>query len=363
MKLSFQQLRHARVFYTLGGRLSGMLFMGVAAGSILAVSVTLTGRAFDLAVEKPASSLIDIYQKPNGEHSTTDRFSQGRPDLVTRPTVVTSWSLTGSILLLFAQLIAISALVWLARQLILKFGPYILASCLSFRPANPGLNLLEAASDRGTESVLFGQEKAEMLAAISHDLQTPLTRLRLRIDTLTEGEMRERLLHDVKEIQRLIEQGILYAKATRTTEVNTLVDLSAFASNLALSYGSEGSIVVANKAASLNILTKPTALRTIISILIDNALRFAGSAEILVARNRSGRAVIQVLDHGPGIPEGELVSVLRPFYRLEMSRNRDTGGSGLGLAIANELSRTMNARLTLRNREPGGLIAQLAFED
>ncbi|MDM9648359.1 HAMP domain-containing sensor histidine kinase [Rhizobium sp. S163] len=222
--------------------------------------------------------------------------------------------------------------------------------------ANPG-------TEGTTEAALFALEKAEMLAAISHDLQTPVTRLRLRIDTLMEGEMRERLLRDLTEIQKLIEQGILYAKAAKAIEPNVNVDLAAFAMTIARSYQTKGAAVVAEQAYPLMVSTKAVALTTIISSLVDNALKFAGSAEIGVARDESGRAVIQVLDRGPGIPELELELVLRPFYRLEISRNRDTGGSGLGLAIANELSRTMSARITLRNRERGGLVAQLAFAD
>jgi len=100
-------------------------------------------------------------------------------------------------------------------------------------------------------------------------------------------------------------------------------------------------------------------LRRVLSNLLDNALKFAGSAQLRVRADSEGRVCLQVLDDGPGIDEAELQEVFKPFYRVESSRNRSTGGTGLGLAIALQLSESLGARLSLSNRESGGLCAQL----
>jgi signal transduction histidine kinase len=105
--------------------------------------------------------------------------------------------------------------------------------------------------------------------------------------------------------------------------------------------------------------TRPHALRRVLVNLVDNALKFGGAAQIQVQRTDSGQLAIQVLDRGPGINEQELAEVLKPFYRVESSRNRETGGTGLGLAIAQQLAIAMGGSLTLSNRDGGGLCAEL----
>jgi len=107
--------------------------------------------------------------------------------------------------------------------------------------------------------------------------------------------------------------------------------------------------------------TRPHALRRVLVNLLDNALKFAGKAQLEVSREH-GLTVIRVLDDGPGIPEEELNEVLKPFYRVESSRNRSTGGTGLGLAIAQQLTQAMGGRLTLSNRQCGGLCAQIELK-
>jgi signal transduction histidine kinase len=105
--------------------------------------------------------------------------------------------------------------------------------------------------------------------------------------------------------------------------------------------------------------TQPQALRRVITNIIDNALKFAGEAEISVSCSDADHLAVIVRDHGPGIPESELAAVLRPFYRTETSRNRETGGTGLGLAIANQLAAVLKGRLVLANNESGGLKVSL----
>ena len=109
-------------------------------------------------------------------------------------------------------------------------------------------------------------------------------------------------------------------------------------------------------------VTRPHALRRILTNLIDNALKFGGAAEVCIERDATGAITIKVLDRGPGIPAEQLEAVLQPFFRLEQSRNRGTGGTGLGLAIAQQLSYAIGATLKLSNREDGGLAAQISMD-
>ncbi|MGO4834380.1 ATP-binding protein, partial [Rhizobiaceae sp. 2RAB30] len=115
--------------------------------------------------------------------------------------------------------------------------------------------------------------------------------------------------------------------------------------------------VIVNATGAVN--TKPHALRRILSNLIDNALKFAGSAEVSVEGRVDGAFAITVQDRGPGIPDAQLDAAMQPFFRLEQSRNRETGGSGLGLAIAQQLTAAIGGSIRLYNRAGGGLAAEI----
>jgi len=208
------------------------------------------------------------------------------------------------------------------------------------------------------------KERLQILAAISHDLQTPITRMRLRADLLDEAELRERLHGDLDAMQKLVADGIAYARDGQgVTESPRRIDLDALLDSLVDDYVGSGKTVVLCGALCEPIVTRPNTLRRIMSNLIDNALKFAYHVEVRVERTPLRGAAqgvaIEVLDRGPGIPEEELESVLKPFYRLEHSRNRDTGGSGLGLAIVQQLSHALGGAFALSNREGGGLCARV----
>ena len=208
-------------------------------------------------------------------------------------------------------------------------------------------------------------ERMQILAAVSHDLQTPITRLRLRADLLDDTQLRDRLLADLAEMQSLVEEGIEYARsANAVREPLRLVDLDTLLDSLVCDYTDLGKPV--RLTGHLNgdspgmLHTRPKALRRLIINLVDNALKFAGDAEIVVKRAADVISIV-VLDRGPGIPESELDAVLEPFFRLENSRSRATGGTGLGLAIARQLAQTLGGQLTLTNRNGGGLAAAITL--
>ena len=203
-------------------------------------------------------------------------------------------------------------------------------------------------------------ERMQILAAISHDLQTPITRLRLRIESLEETAAQERLLDDVTQLGQLVREGIDYARSANVTMGEPLqLDLPAFLDSVVGDYEDMGKPVERLPGDHVTLQTHPRVLRRIVQNLIDNALAYAGNAQVGLTVDAEGRASIIVLDRGPGIPEASMATVLQPFHRLEPSRGRASGGTGLGLAIAEQLSRSLGGRLRLSNRAGVGLRAEV----
>lgn len=208
------------------------------------------------------------------------------------------------------------------------------------------------------------QERARILAAISHDLQTPITRMKLRLEMTDAPELRDKLLQDLDNMSRLVREGIAFARSAQPLEEKRQrLDLNAFLDSIALDYADVGRPVAFIPAEEGRVvLTQPQALRRIMTNLIDNGLKFAERVDIRLSYAMNGDPIIQVMDNGPGIPEASLEEVLQSFFRLENSRNRETGGTGLGLAIAAQLTSQMPGTLRLGNRPEGGLEAIIRLD-
>lgn len=204
------------------------------------------------------------------------------------------------------------------------------------------------------------EERVQILAAISHDLQTPITRMRLRADMADDTPERGKLMHDLAEIERLVQDGIAYARSAHGNgEKFSRIDLASFVDSIAYDYQDMGKAVEISGPVSGAVATKPHALRRILTNFVDNALKFAGSAEVGVEHRADGSTAITVFDRGPGIPEEKIEAAMQPFFRLEQSRNRETGGAGLGLAIATQLAASIGGSVRLYNRPGGGLAAEV----
>ncbi|MBA4111319.1 MAG: two-component sensor histidine kinase [Leptothrix sp. (in: Bacteria)] len=204
-------------------------------------------------------------------------------------------------------------------------------------------------------------ERLQILAAVSHDLQTPITRMRVRTDLMPDEALRDKLQADLMDMQHLVEEGLAYARTAHAAlEPMQSVDLHALLDGLVCDYRDAARQVELLGPDNLTLNTRPQALKRIVMNLVDNALKFAGEAQV-VASQSNAVLFIDILDAGPGMPDDQLLAVLQPFYRVEASRNRDTGGSGLGLAIAHRLSGALGATLSLHNRPEGGLQARLAL--
>ncbi|MDO9327451.1 MAG: HAMP domain-containing sensor histidine kinase [Pseudomonas sp.] len=203
------------------------------------------------------------------------------------------------------------------------------------------------------------KERMQLLAAISHDLQTPITRMKLRAEFMDDCSEKDKLWSDLSEMEHLVREGVAYARSVHgATEESRRTDLDSFLDSLVFDYQDVGKDVQLSGKCGAVIDTRPHALRRVLVNLTDNALKFAGAAELWVEAKNGGLSV-KIMDRGPGIAEEELTHVMEPFYRVENSRNRSTGGTGLGLAIAQQLALALGGSLTLSNREGGGLCAEL----
>lgn len=213
------------------------------------------------------------------------------------------------------------------------------------------------------------EERSLLMASISHDLRTPLTRLRMRLERLRPDPVAERCVADVHDINALID-GVLDAlNEERRQEPWQAIDVPSLVAALVDDRAEDGQPVSLQPATGLPeagglprapavVRAQPVALRRVLDNLIDNAVRHGGCARVGVWHD-VGCLRVSVDDDGPGIPAGDLDAVFKPFFRLDGSRSRDTGGVGLGLYIARELTVRQGGRLALANRAEGGLRATI----
>lgn len=202
------------------------------------------------------------------------------------------------------------------------------------------------------------RERTQILAAVTHDLQTPLTRLRLRLEQVGDESLRERLISDLGVTQRLVRDGLELARSSESREPWSIVDIDSILSSVAEDASEFGAKASFAGGCGARMRVKPNALARCLNNLVDNAIKYGGNAE-LACRRSAGGILITVRDHGPGIPEEALRSVFEPFQRLARDGSGNQLGSGLGLAIARAQAETFGATLSLSNVVEGGLVAQI----
>jgi len=206
------------------------------------------------------------------------------------------------------------------------------------------------------------EERSRMVAAIAHDLRTPLTGLRLRLDDLATPT-RERVLADIDRMEQMIARVLEYVRSEQDYLNLEPVDVAALVHDCVAAAQSAGQAVhYVNHAAvddsPITLHADALALHRALGNLLENAARYAGGAEVRTER-RQRQVVIAVSDRGPGVPPDQLQNLLQAFARLDRSRNGRSGGVGLGLSIAAAIARRHGGQLLLRNREGGGLVAEL----
>ena len=205
----------------------------------------------------------------------------------------------------------------------------------------------------------FIADRTRIFTAMSHDLKTPITRLRLRSEMLDDEALRAKFAKDIEEMEAMVTQTLDFMRDANTEEAVQRVDAMALLESLQTDYQDSGSRVEIEGSVAQPYPGRPLALRRCLTNLVDNAIRYGGRATIKV-EDAADRLTIRVLDDGPGIPEQQLEQAFEPFFRAEASRSRETGGTGLGLGIARNIARAHGGDLVLRNRPEGGLEAILS---
>ena len=203
-------------------------------------------------------------------------------------------------------------------------------------------------------------ERAGIFAAMSHDLKTPITRLRLRAELLEDAQVRAKLEQDLHEMEQMVSGALDLVRGLDRQEPARAFDVMALLEDVRENAALAGRTVEICGAAHAPYAGRMQAIKRCLSNLVENALTYGGSARVCV-EDDARALTIRVLDAGPGIPAAELERVFEPFYRLEGSRNRETGGSGLGLSIARAIARAHGGEVVLRNHPQGGLESTLTL--
>lgn len=327
--------------------------------AIRSLAATLEGRypLHFTTVPGPVSHIQAHITLHDGSPLTLDLLPQMPPVARWLPTVVT------------VQLLLVLLCAWLTVRMVIRPFTRFIGAVDSLQPTSGEAQILPEQGPREVQQAARAfnamqeriqghlKERAHILAAISHDLQTPITRMKLRVEMADDPTLSDKLMQDLDTMTQLVREGIAYARsADRLEEPLQRIALPAFLDSLTCDYTDIGhDVTFQNNTPTLAIATRPQALRRVITNLLDNALKYGGNAELSLALSGEKALLISVSDNGQGIPEDELEAVLQPFYRIENSRNRATGGTGLGLAIAAQLVARLGGQLQLRNRPEGGL--------
>lgn len=201
-------------------------------------------------------------------------------------------------------------------------------------------------------------DRTQTLAAISHDLRSPLTRLKLRIEELTAPEAREGMSADIAEMEVMIEGTLAFLKSDRLDEPIRAFDLVSMVETVVLDFSDMGKQVTLIAPDSLVVNGRRLALKRALTNIIDNAIKYGEQAEVAVSHSQEFATVV-VTDRGPGIPTGDREAVFAPFHRLEASRNKETGGVGLGLTVSRSAVRAHGGELALSDGPNGGLAVRI----
>lgn len=329
---------------TLFGRLALLLFVAVLASHVLALTV-----------------MFEVLGPPPGSGFEHGPVPGGPPPLLQ----------LGLWLDIGVRLTALMIAAWIGARWLSQPVLRLASAARDLGRDIHGPPLVEDGTEECREATrVFNQMQAQIcrqlserdsfVAAVSHDLRTPLTRLALRAETLADADQRRQFGQDISEMNTMITATLDYLRGTAEPEPFVLLDLNSLLHSLVDDQQACGHPVQVVEAESprnsLSLRTQASALRRCIGNLVDNAVRYGGRADIAWV-DAPDHVCIEVRDSGPGIAGDELGKVLAPFYRVESSRNRSNGGVGLGLSIAHDIARRLQGQLTLKNGATGGLVA------
>lgn len=298
------------------------------------------------------------------------RLDDGRWATVEPPRALLSPWQSRLLLALAISLLLLAPLVWwMARRLTRPIR--VFAAAAERLGANPDAEPLTPSGPSEVRTAIHAfndmqaslrdhmRRRTQTVAAIAHDLRTPLTRLRFRAEQAPDA-LRDKMAADVEEMDALIGQAMAYVRGEAPPERVEIFDLTALTGDCARGFSEIGEGVTFIAGPALRVSADLSAVRRAVANLIANAVKYAGSARVSTAI-MEGRAVVRVQDDGSGLPEDQLQAVFEPFHRAEPSRNRQTGGAGLGLTVARQAARSHGGDVALANRPEGGLAAELTL--
>jgi signal transduction histidine kinase len=267
-----------------------------------------------------------------------------------------------------AIMMLLAALFWMARRVVNPLQRLEQAA-LSLKPgqaADPVVETgpravraaIKAFNAMSGRLMSLIENQRVMMAAVAHDLRSPITSLRLRAEFVSDAETKERMLETLSEMEAMTDAVLDLSRAEAGGEPRRLTDLAALAESVCDDFSDTGAACTFTGGTGVRAVVSSTAIKRALRNLIENALRYGTTAHVSMAVEQ-GRAFIHVDDEGPGIPKDQLEAVFAPFLRLEGSRNQATGGYGLGLTIARMIARAQGGDATLENRSSGGLRATL----
>ena len=219
---------------------------------------------------------------------------------------------------------------------------------------------IRAFNDMQRRLQRFIEDRTQMLAAVSHDLRTPITRLRLRAECLKDAAQSAKFLEDLREMEDMIAGVLTFAKDDATSEPTIAVDLMTMLHSICDELTDRGFKVSFRASGRCPYWCRRVSTRRCFANLIENAVKYGQRADVTLETGAS-EIIVRIEDRGPGIPEEFREQVFRPFFRLDTSRARHTGGSGLGLTVARSVARAHGGDVHLRARPGGGLTAEVSL--
>ena len=201
-------------------------------------------------------------------------------------------------------------------------------------------------------------DRTQALAAVSHDLKTPITRLRFRLEEVADSDARAAIAADLDEMERMLDQTLAYLRGDRADEEFKAIDVAAILETIVDDASDRGHAVTLTRAEHVSVPGRRLALKRAFGNLIDNALKY-GREALITVEDQSETVIVSIRDQGPGIAPEDIPRALAPFVRLEPSRNQETGGFGLGLTIAQAIVEGHGGQLTLANHVAGGLVVSV----
>lgn len=300
--------------------------------------------------------------------SASLRLPDGRWATVEPPrSFLSPWQQRVLLALAISMLLLAPLVWWMARRLTRPIR--VFAEAAERLGADPEADPLPPSGPREVRTAITAfndmqaslrrhmRQRTQTVAAIAHDLRTPLTRLRFRAEQAPDA-VRDRMASDIEEMDALIGQAMAFVRGETTPERCEPLDLDALASDCAAGFSETGAAVTFDGGGALPVRSDPAALRRALDNLIANAMQYGGQARVR-AFAFDGAAVVTVDDDGPGLDDAELEAVFDPFHRGERSRNRETGGAGLGLTVARQAARGSGGDVVLMRRDGGGMTARL----